>query len=115
MTRDCAIIAMIAHRKWLAKSMDSNVIDMQTRKAVEHVENVENETIQRFMKRWSKSIKDGRFKSVFIIAIDENNLCDWGRLSDNDLHTALAAMLLEDIRQELKEDIFGVADMDDEE
>lgn len=93
---------------------ESNVIDIHTRQKIERVENAENDTIQRFIKRWAKAVKDGRFQSVYVIAIDENNYCDWGMISASELHMALATMILEDIKNELKDQIFGYEDIEDD-
>jgi len=91
---------------------ETTVIDIATRKKIEHVGNAAEDDVQRFMRRWSKTLKDGRFKSVFILAIDENSFCDWGFLPHSEQHAALACLVLEDLRQEVKDEIFGVSDLD---
>lgn len=93
---------------------DSKIIDIHTRKTVQRVENEDEENIQRFMRRWSKTLKDGKFKSVFIIAIDEAEYCDWGFLPLDKYHQALACLILEDLRQEVKDDLIGYEDFDDD-
>jgi len=95
--------------------MTDNVLDIQTRKPIERIETPEGEQVQQFMRRWAKALKDGRFKSVFILAIDENDFTDWGFLPDTPYHSALACLTLEDLRDEIKDDLIGYADFEDDE
>lgn len=97
------------------KMTESNVFDIQTRAKVVKVENKADDNVQIFMKRWAKTAKDGRFKSVFILAIDEDNFCDWGFLSDNEYHEALACITLEDLREEIKDSVMGYEEIDEDE
>lgn len=87
--------------------MTDNVVDIKTRKKLERVENPEGETEQQFMRRWSKAIKDGKFPSVFIIVMDENEISDWGFISSIDRHYDILPLVLEDIREQVKQDILG--------
>lgn len=95
--------------------MTENVIDIQTRKKIERIDNEPDDNAQRFMKRWAKTIKDGKFKSICIVVMDDDNFCDYGILTEDALQEALFGYLLEDIRQEIKDNLFGYADLDDEE
>lgn len=91
---------------------DDNVIDIATRKKLEKVDTPEGETAQKFMRRWSKTIKDGKFNSVAIVVMDENRFCDWGILCQDELQQAIFTLLLEDIRNELKDNIFEYEDLE---
>ena len=92
----------------------ATVLDIKTRKVIERVENVPDDDVQKFMRRWTRTCKDARVKSVFILVIDETDFCDWGFLPNNEHHQALACLTLEDLRQEIKDEIFGYEDLETE-
>jgi hypothetical protein len=87
--------------------MTENVYDIDTRKKIERTVTPEGETQQQFMRRWSKTVKDGKFKSIALLVIDDSNYCTWGKIADSDLHQAIMALVIDDLKQELKYDIFG--------
>lgn len=94
--------------------MTENVIDISTRKKIERIDNEPDDNAQRFMRRWAKTIKDGKFKSICIVVMDNDNFCDYGILTEDTLQEALFGYLLEDIRQEIKDNLFGYTDLDDD-
>ena len=95
--------------------MTENVIDIETRKKIERINNPPDDNQQRFMKRRAKTIKDGKFKSICIVVMDDDNFCDYGILTEDTLQEALFGYLLDDIRNEIKDNLFGYTDLDDDE
>lgn len=83
-----------------------SVIDIKTRKPIEAIDTPDGETAQQFMRRWSRTIKDGKFNNIAIIVMDENNYCDYGILAKEKLDMALFCILLDDIREQMKESLF---------
>lgn len=88
--------------------MTDNVIDLKTKKKLERIENPDGETLQQFMRRWSKAIKDGDFKSVMIVVMDENELADWGFHSSIERHYDIWPIIVDRVNQEIKDDILGI-------
>lgn len=91
----------------------NNVYDLRTRKQIDRVDTPEGENIQRFMRRWSKTIKDGKFTSICILVMDGDNFCDWGILTDNDLQASLFAHLIDDIKEEIVTEVFGYQEIEE--
>lgn len=93
--------------------MTDNVIDIKTRKPINLVETPEGEKAQQFMRRWARAIKDGKFNDIAIIAIDDNNYCDFGVLSSSELKLALFGHLIDDVKRQILNQLFRL-DEDDE-
>lgn len=85
---------------------DEKVVDMVTRKPVEPSADAPDDSLHRFMKRWTKRLKDDKFKSVVILAIDGDNFCDWGRFTESELHSALMCITLDDVKEDFRAEIF---------
>lgn len=94
---------------------ENNVVDFLTRKPVENVTTPEGENVQKFMKRWQKTLKDGKFKSVLVVGIDENNFCDYGIICDDPNQLALFVLMLDDVKEFMRDLVFDVSYLDDEE
>jgi len=90
------------------------VIDIKTRKKITHLTTESDVKTSQFLTTWKKFCKDTRVESIMIVTIDENNFVTWGFMSDNDYHMALAALTLEDLREEIREELFG-DDLDEDE
>lgn len=88
----------------------NNVIDIATRKPLERIDTPEGETAQQFMKRWAKSIKDGRFNSIAIVVMDENKFCDYGIITEDDNDLPIFCLMIDDIKDQMKGMIFGFED-----
>lgn len=88
----------------------NNVIDIATRKPLERIDTPEGETAQQFMKRWAKSIKDGRFNSIAIVVMDENKFCDYGIITQDDNVLPIFCLMIDDIKDQMKGMIFGFED-----
>ena len=86
---------------------DKKIIDIITRKPVQIINTPEGETAQQFMRRWARTIKDGKFNNIAIIVVDDNNFCDYGTLYSSELKLALFAHMVDDIKKSLKEQLFG--------
>lgn len=63
--------------------------------------------IPKFFRELAKIARKTKVKSAIVMTIDENNKVDWIDVVDNDYHMSLAALCLEDIKKDLKTNIFG--------
>lgn len=62
--------------------------------------------IPKFLRDLAKFSKQNKVKSVIVMTIDEDNYVDWVHIADSEYHLALAALCLDDIRDDLKAVIF---------
>lgn len=62
--------------------------------------------IPKFLRDMAKFAKQNKVKSVVVMTINEDQHVDWVHIADNEHHLALASLCLEDIRDELKAEIF---------
>lgn len=92
----------------------SEVIDIKTRKKLVSIPTEADTKPGQFMNTWKKFCKDTNVKTIMILTVDEKSYITWGFISDNDHHKALAALTLEDLREEIKDDLFGEFELDEE-
>lgn len=69
--------------------------------------------IPKFLRDMAKFSKQNKVKSVVVMTINEENHVDWVHIADSEHHLALAALCLDDIKEDLKSVIFR--DGEDEE
>ena len=62
--------------------------------------------IPKFLRDMAKFAKQTNVKSVVVLTINDEEHVDWAHVAASDHHLALAALCLDDIRDELKEVIF---------
>lgn len=62
--------------------------------------------IPKFLRDMAKFAKQDKVKSVVILTINEDEHVDWVHVADSEHHLALAALCLDDIKEELKDAIF---------
>jgi hypothetical protein len=62
--------------------------------------------IPKFLRDMAKFAKQSRVKSVVVMTINDQNHVDWVHVADSEHHLALAALCLDDIREDLKDVIF---------
>lgn len=67
--------------------------------------------IPKFLRDMAKFAKQNNVKSVVVMTINEDQHVDWVHIADSEHHLALAALCLDDIKEDLKAAIFD----DDEE
>ena len=92
---------------------ETPVVDIKTRKRVTDISTSENAKPAQFLNTWKKFCKDTKVCSIMIVTVDENDFVTWGFLAEDDHHRALAALTLEDLREEIKDQLFG-EDFDEE-
>lgn len=63
--------------------------------------------IPKFLRDMAKFAQKDNVKSVIVMTIDGENHVDWVHVADSEHHLALAALCLDDIREDLKARIFG--------
>jgi hypothetical protein len=66
--------------------------------------------IPKFLRDMAKFSKQTDVKSVIVMTINEENHVDWVHIADSEYHLALAALCLDDIREDLKNVIFKDAE-----
>ena len=69
--------------------------------------------IPKFLRDMAKFAKKTNVKSVIVLTIDDEEHVDWVHVADSEHHLALAALCLDDIKEDLKGHIFK--DMEEEE
>lgn len=69
--------------------------------------------IPKFLRDMAKFAKNTKVKSVVVLTINEEEHVDWVHIAENEHHLALAALCLDDIKEDLKAKIFR--DDDEEE
>ena len=62
--------------------------------------------IPKFLRDMAKFAKKNNVKSVVIMTINEEQHVDWVHIAENEHHLALAALCLDDIKEDLKAVIF---------
>ena len=63
--------------------------------------------IPKFLRDLAKFSKQSNVKSVIVITINDQEHVDWVHVADSEHHLALAALCLDDIKDDLKAVIFG--------
>ena len=91
------------------------VIDLKTRKPLERIETEDNHSIVQFMKIMGKYCKDDKVKSVFVLTINEDNFVNWALNTASEHHLLLAYATLDDLREEIRSQIFADNGVDTEE
>lgn len=66
--------------------------------------------IPKFLRDMAKFAKKDDIKSVVIMTINKDSHVDWVHIADSEHHLALAALCLDDIKDDLKARIFGEDD-----
>lgn len=66
--------------------------------------------IPKFLRDLAKFSRQNKVKSVVVMTIDEDNYVDWVHIADSEYHLALAALCIDDIRDDLKAVIFDDGD-----
>ena len=62
--------------------------------------------IPKFLRDMAKFSKQNDVKSVIILTINKDDHVDWVHIADSEHHLALAALCLDDIKEDLKAVIF---------
>ncbi len=62
--------------------------------------------IPKFLRDMAKFAKQNNVKSVVIMTINDEEHVDWVHIADSEHHLALAALCLDDIKEDLKAVIF---------
>jgi len=62
--------------------------------------------IPKFLRDMAKFAKQNDVKSVIVLTINEKDHVDWVQIADSEHHLALAALCLDDIKDDLKAVIF---------
>lgn len=91
------------------------IIDIKTRKKITAMPSDADTKPAQFLNTWKKFVKDTKVKSVMIVTVDENDFVTWGALADDDYHRAIMALTLEDLREEIKGELFGETFLDEDE
>lgn len=68
--------------------------------------------IPKFLRDMAKFSKQNNVKSVVIMTINDQSHVDWVHIADSEHHLALAALCLEDIKDDLKATIFKESEED---
>ncbi len=68
--------------------------------------------IPKFLRDMAKFAKQTNVKSVVVMTINDEEHVDWAHVAASEHHLALAALCLDDMRDELKEVIFRKDDGD---
>jgi hypothetical protein len=66
--------------------------------------------IPKFLRDMAKFAKQNNVKSVVIMTINDEEHVDWVHIADSEHHLALAALCLDDIKEDLKAVIFKDTD-----
>jgi hypothetical protein len=66
--------------------------------------------IPKFLRDMAKFAKNNHVKSVVVMTINEDEHVDWVHIADSEHHLALAALCLDDIKDDLKAVIFKESD-----
>ena len=69
--------------------------------------------IPKFLRDLAKFSRQNKVKSVVVMTIDEDNYVDWVHIADSEYHLALAALCIDDIRDDLKAVIFDDDDTEE--
>ena len=62
--------------------------------------------IPKFLRDMAKFAKQNNVKSVVVMTINDEEHVDWVHIADSEHHLALAALCLDDIKEDLKTVIF---------
>ena len=62
--------------------------------------------IPKFLRDMAKFAKQNHVKSVIVLTINDQDHADWVHIADSEHHLALAALCLDDIKDDLKAVIF---------
>ena len=73
---------------------------------VNKVQFAEEGGVPKFLRDMAKFARQNKVKSFVLMTINEDNYVDWVQIADSEHHLALAALCLDDIKDELKAAIF---------
>lgn len=71
--------------------------------------------IPKFLRDMARFSKSSNVKSVIVLTINDEDHVDWVHIADTEHHLALAALCLDDIKEDLKAVIFSDEDEELEE
>lgn len=80
---------------------------------VDRVQHEGESAIPRLLRDLARRAQKEKVKSVIVLTITEDDHVDWLHVAENEHHLALAALCLDDIKDDLKNHIF--MDMEEEE
>jgi hypothetical protein len=63
--------------------------------------------IPKFLRDMAKYAKKNNVKSVIVMTINDDEHVDWVHAAESEYHLALAALCLDDLKDDLKDSIFG--------
>lgn len=69
--------------------------------------------IPKLLRELARRAQKEKVKSVIVLTITDDDHVDWVHVADNEHHMALAALCLDDLKEDLKNHIFN--DMEEEE
>ncbi|MDP2206630.1 MAG: hypothetical protein Q8K65_10045 [Alphaproteobacteria bacterium] len=69
--------------------------------------------IPKLLREMARQVQKDKVKSIIVLTITEDDHVDWVHVGENDHHLALAALCLDDLKEDLKNQIFR--DMEEEE
>jgi hypothetical protein len=82
--------------------------DFKDKKVVSRITVSTDARAIKFIKDQAKFAKEQKVKSALVLTVDESNHVNWNFVGDSELHLALAALSLDDVKEEMKVDIFGL-------
>ena len=93
----------------IADTKPSEVITVNFNKGeiINKVQYDEDGGIPKVLRELAKFAKKENTKSIAVLTINDKNHVDWVFISDSELHMALAALCLDDLKADLKAKIFG--------
>ena len=62
--------------------------------------------IPKLLRELAGRARKDKVKSVIVLTIDDEDHVDWVHVADNEHHLALAALCLDDLKDDLKNQIF---------
>jgi len=90
----------------------AEVIDIKTRKLIERIDTNEDTSATQFLKLIGKRAKENEVSSVFVLMINDENHVDWGMITKSEHHLLLAYASREDLKDEIRDEIFPVYDLE---
>lgn len=88
-------------------------VNFQNGDVLDHVQYEGEGGIPKLLRELAARAQKDRVKSVIVLTINDDDHVDWVHVADNEHHLALAALCLDDLKDDLKNHIFQ--DMEEEE
>ena len=86
--------------------------DFQERTVVKRIQIAPDARAIKFIKEQAKFAKETDVKSALVVTVAEDGFTNWNFVGNSEHHLALIALILDDVRDELKEEIFAVDEED---